>query len=90
MTAIIVLGNKPGDREPHLLYCGLDGVEAQRIADEARESGSFSRLHKIVNPMTIPLPAIPFPKAATAAAIPAVAETMVPKFKHRKISNEIR
>lgn len=64
MRAILVLGWKAVDK-PELLYCGIDGVSANRAADSARESGAYVKLGKLVNPSVVPLPHVPFPKPAS-------------------------
>lgn len=65
----IILGWKTQDirtEVPKALYIGVDGNEANKAADTARESGDYvkGRIGKLIHPMTIPMPTIPTPKPA--------------------------
>jgi len=73
MRAIIVLGWKGFETsaEPVLVYCGVDGVAAMQAAAQARETGEFKRIGKLVNPRMIPLPAVPDRRPAPTPAAPA-------------------
>lgn len=71
MRAILVMGWRGHEvsAEPVLIYCGLDGALANRSAAEARATGGFRRIGKLVNPSWIPMPAVPDHLPATPMAI---------------------
>lgn len=80
----ILIGYRSANAAPENLYTGTSGSELIRIADEARESGKYSRLVRHVNPVGTPLAPAPIgkPAAIVTAATPAeVTNSTSRKFK---------
>lgn len=82
MQALILIGakrGKDGARIIECLYCGLNGVELQEMADLAAKSGEYEQIGKLVNPQTTPMPISGTKTVGTTPTFPRPKELPKPK-----------
>ncbi len=78
MKAFILVGTKQSASGPvpECLYCGLDGVELEKMAKLAAESKEYTFLGRLVNPSCAPMPIDPTPTVGTTPKFPRNVEKL--------------
>lgn len=69
MSLFIIVGRKSLNSIWEDLYVGNDGVAAAKAGADARETGEYASIGKVINPSLIPLPTTPEKKFEPAAIV---------------------